>query len=233
MRSKLQLAGWVVALGISAAMASPCVAQRPHANPPPSHPPGPQRQQQQAPRQQQRQQPQRQQQQQPQRQQQQQAQRQQQQQAQRNANRPPQADVERANAQPHVNNNPNRPPSAYTPPPRNLSPQELRRNEQRFNQLSPQQKQDYRERAHAWNQMTPAQRDHVKNDVLPRWKQLPPERQRAIQQRLGVLKNMPESARNQHLNDPNFTRGMNEEDKAMLHDLSHLHVGGAPDPPGE
>jgi hypothetical protein len=33
------------------------------------------------------------------------------------------------------------------------------------------------------------------------------------------------------LNDPDFTRGMSEEDKATLHDLSHLHVGGAPDPP--
>jgi hypothetical protein len=215
MRSKLRFAGWLVALGMSTAMASPCVAQRPHANPPPSRPPGQQRQQQPAPRQQQQRQ-----------------QQQQQQQTQRNANRPPQADVERANSQPRANN-PNRPPSAYTPPPRNLSPQELRRNEQHFNQLTPQQKQDYRERAHTWSQLTPAQQNHIKNDVLPRWKQLPPERQRAIQQRLGVLKNMPESARNQHLNDPNFTRGMNEQDKAMLHDLSHLHVGGAPDPPGE
>src|SRR2546430_2754086 len=43
----------------------------------------------------------------------------------------------------------------------------------------------------------------------------------------------PESARNQHLNDPNFTRGMSEEDKSMLRDLSHLHVGGAPEPPNE
>src|SRR5260370_1273167 len=59
------------------------------------------------------------------------------------------------------------------------------------------------------------------------------ERQDAIQHRLAVLRNMPESARNQHLNDPNFTRGMSEEDKAMLHELSHVHVGGPPEPPGE
>jgi hypothetical protein len=26
---------------------------------------------------------------------------------------------------------------------------------------------------------------------------------------------------------------MSEEDKATLRDLSHLHVGGAPDPPNE
>jgi hypothetical protein len=130
-------------------------------------------------------------------------------------------------------NSPNRPPNAYTPPARNLSPQELRRNEQQFNRLPPQQQQEMRERANAWRQLTPEQRGHIKNDVLPRWQQLPPQRQRAIQQRLGVLKNMPESARNQHLNDPNFTRGMTEEDKSTLRDLSHLHIGGAPEPPNE
>jgi hypothetical protein len=109
----------------------------------------------------------------------------------------------------------------------------LQQNERRFRQLPPQQQQEMRERARVWQQMTPEQQAHIKNDVLPRWKQLPPDRQRAIQHRLGVLQNMPESARNQHLNDPNFTRGMSEEDKSTLRDLSHLHVGGAPDPPGE
>ena len=62
--------------------------------------------------------------------------------------------------------------------------------------------------------MTPEQRDHIRNDVLPKWKQMPPDRKQAIQQRLRVLQNMPESARNQRLNDPNFTRGMSEEDRA-------------------
>jgi uncharacterized protein DUF3106 len=109
----------------------------------------------------------------------------------------------------------------------------LRQNERSFRQLPPQQQQEMRERARVWQQMTPQQQAHIRNDVLPRWKQLPPDRQRSIQHRLAVLQNMPESARNQHLNDPNFTRGMSEEDKNTLRDLSHLHVGGAPDPPGE
>ena len=77
--------------------------------------------------------------------------------------------------------------------------------------------------------MTPEQRDHVRNDVLPRWRQMPPDRKQAIRNRLRVLQNMPESARNQRLNDPNFTRGMSEEDQSTLRDLSHLHVGGAPE----
>jgi len=84
-----------------------------------------------------------------------------------------------------------------------------------------------------WNRLTPQQQNHIKNDVLPKWRQLPPDRQRAIGSRLNVLQNMPESARNRHLDDPNFTRGMSEEDKSMLRDLAHQHVGGAPEPPNE
>lgn len=150
-----------------------------------------------------------------------------------NPSRPP------ANGNP--GGNPNRPPNTNGPQmnPRrfqDLSKEDKQRvlqNQQKFNRLPPQKQQEMKEAARNWQKMTPEQQSHIKNDVLPKWKQLPPERQRAIQQRLGVLKNMPESARNQHLDDPNFTRGMSEEDKATLRDLSHLHVGGAPDPPQE
>jgi predicted Fe-S protein YdhL (DUF1289 family) len=119
---------------------------------------------------------------------------------------------------------------------RNMTPQEKQRifqNQDRLRHLPPAQQQQLRERAQVWQKMTPEQRDHIRNDVLPRWKQMPPDRKQAIQQRLRVLQNMPESARNQRLNDPNFTRGMSEEDRSTLHDLSHLHVGGAPEPPTE
>jgi hypothetical protein len=138
------------------------------------------------------------------------------------------------------NFNPNRPPNAGNPqanPKRfqDLSSEDKRKvlqNQEKFNRLPPQKQQEMREAARNWNRLTPGQQAHIKNDVLPKWQQLPPDRQKAIRQRLGVLQNMPESARNQHLNDPNFTRGMSEEDKAMLHDLSHMHIG-APDPPNE
>jgi hypothetical protein len=145
-----------------------------------------------------------------------------------------------------VNRN-DRPQNSYrqqapaTPPPnvqdrlRNMSPQERNRlaeNQRKFNQLPPQKQQDMKRAAENWQRMTPEQRSHITNDVLPKWQQLPPDRQRAIQQRLGVLQNMPESARNRHLNDPNFTRGMSEDDRQMLRDLSHEHVG-APDRPQE
>jgi hypothetical protein len=61
---------------------------------------------------------------------------------------------------------------------------------------------------------------------------MPWDRQQVIKQKLGVLQNMPESARNQRLNDPNFTRGLSDEERSTLQDLSHTHVG-APDPSGE
>lgn len=166
-----------------------------------------------------------------------------------NTNRQPD---NRSGANPHPYDNRgagrnDRPQNTYrqqtpaTPPPnvqerlRNKTPQEKNRlaeNQKRFNQLPPQKQQDMRIAAEKWQKLTPEQQNHIKNDLMPKWQQMPPERQRAIQQRLGVLRNMPESARNRHLNDPNFTRGMSAEDQQMLRDLSHEHVG-APDQPQE
>jgi len=97
-----------------------------------------------------------------------------------------------------------------------MPPQDRQRvlqNEDRLRRLPPAQQQVLRDRAQVWNRMTPQQRAHVQTDVLPRWRQMPPERKQAIRQRLRVLQNMPESARNQRLNDPKFTQGMSEEDR--------------------
>lgn len=139
------------------------------------------------------------------------------------------------------NNNSNRPPSAYTPPAapqrkfNELSPADQKRvleNSRKYQNLTPAQKQDMQDRINAWNRLTPTQQNHIKTDVMPKWREMPTDRRQAIRQRLRVLQNMPESARNRRLNDPEFTRGMSEEDKSTLRDLSHMHVG-APDPPGE
>jgi hypothetical protein len=109
----------------------------------------------------------------------------------------------------------------------------IRQQFSQWDHMNPQQRADQNAKEQVWARMTPQQREHIKNDVLPTWRQMPPDRRQAIQQRLRVLQNMPESARNQRLNDPRFTEGMSDEDRATLRDLSHLHVGGAPDPPGE
>jgi hypothetical protein len=109
----------------------------------------------------------------------------------------------------------------------------IRNQFKQWDQKTPQQRADQREKEGVWRNMTPEQRQHIKNDVLPQWRQMSKDRQDAISKRLGILKNMPESAKNQRLNDPKFTEGMSDEDKATLRDLSHLHVGGPPDPPAE
>jgi hypothetical protein len=117
----------------------------------------------------------------------------------------------------------------------NLAPEQQNRIRNQFNQwdrMNPSQRADLRAKEQTWRNLTPEQRDRIKNDVLPQWRQIPWQRQQVIQQKLGVLQNMPEFARNQRLADPNFTRGMDDSDKAMLHDLAHMHVGGAPEPPG-
>lgn len=226
MKRRIQFGEWLLAAAGMALLALPCAAQKREANRPP------QQQKQQQPKAQRQE-------------------RRQQQQANRKAenNRPnnnrPSNDRPRSNAAPNrdpQNRQPesmgmiggNRPPNATTSQPRrlqDLSPKE-KQNYEKFNRLSPQKQQEIRDNARAWGKLTPEQQGHIKNDVFPKWQQMTPQRQKAIRQRLGVLQNMPESARNQHLNDPNFTRGMSEDDKAMLRDLSHMHVG-APDPPSE
>jgi hypothetical protein len=112
-----------------------------------------------------------------------------------------------------------------------MTPQERSRlveNQRKFNSLPPQKQQEMRQAAENWKNLTPEQQSHIKNDLSPKWQQMTPERQKAVSNRLAVLRNMPESARNRHLIDPNFTRGMSDEDRQMLRDLSHEHVG-APD----
>jgi hypothetical protein len=210
MKLRRQFGGWLCGLGLGAAMASSCAAaQHPSKDRPPQPAPAP------------RSVPER-----------------RTEHENRRSDRAP--TVNRGNS-PRANENANR-ARVVTPPPnvqerwRNMTPQEKQRlsqNEERLRRLPPAQQQQLRERAQVWGRMTPGQRDHVRNDVLPKWKQMPSDRKQAIQQRLRVLQNMPEAARNQRLNDPNFTRGMSEDDKTTLRDLSHLHVGGAPEPPGE
>ncbi len=221
-------------MGLGTMLAEPSMAQRGRVNTPPQHTqPRAQGRQQSRPPQPQHQQP-------------------------KNAPKAPQQDrrpngaggngqgngANRPNSVPHPNGNPNgnpnRPPSVYTPPQpqkkfSDLPPkdrQKIIENNNRYRNLPPAQREELKNRADQWNHLTPEQQSHIKNDVLPRWKQMPQDRRQAIRQRLRVLQNMPESAKNQRLNDPNFTRGMSEEDRVTLRDLSHMHVG-APDPPNE
>jgi hypothetical protein len=89
----------------------------------------------------------------------------------------------------------NRPPTVNNPPARpkrfqDLTPEEKRRvlqNRDKFNRLSPQKQQEMREAARNWAKLTPAQQNHIKNDLLPIWKQLSAARRNAIRNRLAHL----------------------------------------------
>ncbi len=115
---------------------------------------------------------------------------------------------------------------------RNLPPDQQARIRQRlqaWNKLTPAQQQEFRERQRVWEQMTPEQQHEVRQTLLPRWQQLPPPRRQAIMQRLHQLRDLSESDRQARLNDPSFVEGLNPEDREMLGQLAHLHVGMAPD----
>jgi hypothetical protein len=115
---------------------------------------------------------------------------------------------------------------------RNLPPDQQARIRQRlqaWNKLTPAQQQEFRERQRVWEQMTPEQLREVRQTLLPRWQQLPPPRRQAIMQRLHQLRDLSESDREARLNDPSFVEGLNPDDREMLGQLAHLHVGMAPD----
>jgi hypothetical protein len=109
---------------------------------------------------------------------------------------------------------------------------QIRQRLQAWNRLTPDQQQALRERQHVWEQMTPEQQRNIRQSLFPRWQQLLPARRQAILQRLHSLRNMSEAERQAKLNDPAFVEGLNPEDREMLGQLAHLHVGMAPDPPG-
>jgi hypothetical protein len=117
----------------------------------------------------------------------------------------------------------------------NLPPEQqaqIRQRLEAWNRLTPDQQQALRERQNIWEQMTPEQQRNVRQSLLPRWQQMPPVRRQALLQRLHSLRNMSEAERQTKLNDPAFVEGLNPEDREMLGQLAHLHVGMAPDPPG-
>ena len=109
---------------------------------------------------------------------------------------------------------------------------QIRRRLEAWNRLTPDQQQALRDRQRVWEQMTPEQQTNVRQSLLPRWQQMPLVRRQAILQRLHSLRNMSEGERQAKLNDPAFVEGLSTEDREMLGQLAHLHVGMAPDAPG-
>jgi hypothetical protein len=97
--------------------------------------------------------------------------------------------------------------------------------------MTPEQREEIRERQRVWEQMTPEQQSYVQNVLLPRWQQLPQQRKIAILNHLRALRALGDADREALLNDPTFMQGMSPDERHMLRDLAHLRVGGMIEPP--
>ncbi|HXJ18041.1 MAG TPA: DUF3106 domain-containing protein [Candidatus Polarisedimenticolia bacterium] len=99
---------------------------------------------------------------------------------------------------------------------------QIRRNLQNWNSLSPKQRAAIRNRERIFERMTPEQRQYVRQSLLPRWQQLPIERRQAIRGRLRLLQRMTRVERAAALDDPRFMRGLSPEEQSLLRDLNLL-----------
>ncbi len=119
---------------------------------------------------------------------------------------------------------------------KNLPPgqqQEIRRRLERWNSLTPQQQQRMLENERKLEQMTPEQRRYIRQELMPRWQELPPARKLAIRRHLNALSGLSDAEREAKLNNPDFMRGLSPDEQKMLRDLSSLRVGPGSDPGGD
>ena len=114
---------------------------------------------------------------------------------------------------------------------RSLPPErkaQIRARLREFRQLSPEQRQQLRTRASVWEKIPPEKRQLVRQQLLPKWKNMAPDRRAEIKRRLNALNGLSDDERAARLNDPEFVRGLNPNEQAMLRDLSDLRVTAAP-----
>ncbi len=112
----------------------------------------------------------------------------------------------------------------------------IRQNLERWNRLTPELQQEFILRQQRLQRLTPDQRHRLEDEIMPRWRQLPPDRRQAIRRRLSVLGQLDENERAAKLNDENFLQGMSPEDRSLLRDLASFRLGPPPehnDPPPE
>ena len=100
--------------------------------------------------------------------------------------------------------------------------QQIRQNLRKWNNLTPEERSALRHEESNWEHMSPGQRQHVKNDLLPRWQQMPLGRRMLINGRLHALHQMTPEQQQAALNDPRFMRGLSPDEQSMLRDLNSL-----------
>ena len=79
--------------------------------------------------------------------------------------------------------------------------------------------------------MTPEQQRYVREELLPKWQQLPQDRRQVIMGKLRALRGLSDSERAAKLNEPNFLQGLNPDERVMLRELGNLRAGSPPEPP--
>ena len=112
----------------------------------------------------------------------------------------------------------------------NLPPgrqQQIRQNLQKWNDLTPEQKARIKQGADNFNHLSPEQRDYVRNELLPKWQQMTPERRQAVNGKLHTLQGMGAVDREKALNDPKFMQGLNPDEQSMVKSLSTLRSAPA------
>lgn len=115
-----------------------------------------------------------------------------------------------------------------------MSPEEqaqIRQNLQHWNGLSPQERMEFRRRAQAFEQMTPQERQYVRQELIPRLRNMPPAQRANLIQHVHQLDGLSEADREARLNDPAFYQGLTPEERQMLPYMFRLRVGFGPEPP--
>ena len=92
----------------------------------------------------------------------------------------------------------------------------IRQHFAEWDRLSPGQKEKANQTANTLAKLTPEQRQNLRTQVLPQWRQMTPERRQEIKQRLNSLNGLIDSERNQKLNDPNFYQGLSPREHDVL-----------------
>jgi hypothetical protein len=102
--------------------------------------------------------------------------------------------------------------------------QQIRQNLARWNAMTPEQKDTFRQREEIFEGLSPSQRDELRS-VFPRWRALPPERQQQLMQGFRQLRDMTPDERQGFLSSPQAVKQFTPEERDILGSLNRLLPG--------
>jgi Protein of unknown function (DUF3106) len=108
---------------------------------------------------------------------------------------------------------------------RHLPPErqaQVRNRLQHWNNLTPEQRAEFRTREFNFEHMSPQQREEIRNNLLPRWRDLPMDRRLTVREHLRSLQGLSAADRDARLNDPEFMRGLSPNEQGILRDLNGI-----------